>query len=112
MMLFLSTLLLCKVYFSLVFSVSHLLKCLFLYTLFYAAFSGHVILSTLFILITITDVTNLFSSAQFVFYGYTSCQIINTMYSFAFMINLIYDALHNIMEVVSVGQLKANAFFL
>lgn len=66
-------------------------------------FGSLVRLSTLLILITITDVTNLFSAAQFVFYGYTFCQTINTMYFFAFMRDLVCDALHNIMEVVSAG---------
>lgn len=104
---------LCKAYFSLVFSVSSIFQnVFFLYTLFCATFGSHVRLSTLFILITITYVTNLSSAAQFVFYGYTLCQIINAMYFFTFMRNLVCDALHNIMEIVSVGQLKANAFFL
>lgn len=104
---------LCRVYFSLVFIVSSTYwNVFFLYTLFYATFGSVVRLFTLLILITIADVTNLFSAAQFVFYGYTLCQIINTMYFFAFMRDLVCDALHNIMEVVSAGQFKGNAIFL
>lgn len=95
-----------------IYCLFHLLKCFFSYTLFYATSGSLVRLSTLFILITITDVTNLFSAAKFVFYGYTLCQIINTIYFFAFMRDLVCDAVHNIMEVVSTGQLKANAVFL
>lgn len=95
-----------------IYCLFHLLKCFFLYTLFYATFGSVVRLFTLLILITIADVTNLFSAAQFVFYGYTLCQIINTMYFFAFMRDLVCDALHNIMEVASAGQFKGNAIFL
>lgn len=44
---------------------------MFFLVLFYATSGSHVRLSTLFILITITDVRNLFSAAPFVFYGFT-----------------------------------------
>lgn len=48
-------------------------------SLFHATFRSHVRLSILFILFTITNVvTNLFSAAQHVLYGYILCQITDT----------------------------------
>lgn len=48
-------------------------------SLLHATFRSHIRLSILFIVITITNVvTNLFSAAQFILYGYILCHIIDT----------------------------------